>query len=315
MATKTLTLTTGADQRPLALRLWTYQAERFPLARHGVLIGAFASSAICVSALLAGRHDAPRPTAFLVAFAVLLGLFLLLRIADEFKDAATDALYRPERAVPRGLVSLRQLEVVGAVTVILQAAIVVLYDASLLVPLALTWGYFLLMTREFFVAGWLQQRPFAYMASHMLIMPLVDLFATACEWWPAMNPPTGLQWFLALSFFNGAVIEIGRKTWSPDMERIGVDSYSSAWGLRRALAVWLAAAGCALALMLVVAVRIDFVWTTGAVMGLLALCMVHTAMHAMRRPTAAFAKRIENLAGAWVFASYLMLGAVPMALR
>jgi hypothetical protein len=40
---------------------------------------------------------------------------------------------------------------------------------------------------------------------------------------------------------NGVVLELGRKTWAPQDERAGVESYSSAWGLARALSAWAAA--------------------------------------------------------------------------
>ncbi len=304
-----------AQTLPLPVRLWIYQSERFPVFRHGLLIGAFASSAVCLSALLAGKHDLPRLATFGVAFAELFCLFLLLRIADEFKDADCDARHRPERPVPRGLVSLGLLGRLGATCAAVQAAIILLYDASLLILLALTWVYLLLMSREFFVPQWLRQRPLAYMASHMLIMPCMDLLATACEWWPTGSTPSGLLWFLALSFFNGMVIEVGRKIWAPEMERPGVDSYSSAWGMARALTLWLGAVGSAYVLILVVAAYIDFILPAGILLGLLALAMLRTALQAALLPTPRLARRIENLAGLWVFASYLLLGIVPMVLQ
>ena len=69
------------------------------------------------------------------------------------------------------------------------------------------------MREEFFVKRWLKARPILYMVSHMAIMPLVDLYATACDWAPLGNarPPRGLLWFLVVSLFNGMVVEIGRK--------------------------------------------------------------------------------------------------------
>ena len=89
------------------MRWWTYQKERFPIFKHGILVAAFSSSAIAFSALLGG--GGPQWSAFFVAFLSSLIFFLQLRIADEFKDAEEDAKYRPYRAVPRGLVSLREL--------------------------------------------------------------------------------------------------------------------------------------------------------------------------------------------------------------
>jgi 4-hydroxybenzoate polyprenyltransferase len=190
-----------------------------------------------------------------------------------------------------------------------------LYVPGLLLLLALAWVYLLLMTKEFFAAEWLRRTPLIYMGSHMLIMPLIDFFATACEWWPESSPPPGLQWFLALSYCNGIVIEVGRKTWAPCMERAGVDSYSSAWGIPWALAAWLGAAGSAFVLILLVADRIGFIVPAAAVMALVAAGMILTSVQTARCPTRELARRMENCSGLWVFASYLMLGLVPMVLR
>ena len=44
-----------------------------------------------------------------VGVATSFGLFFLLRLFDEFKDAEDDAKYRPYRAVPRGLVTFGEL--------------------------------------------------------------------------------------------------------------------------------------------------------------------------------------------------------------
>ena len=173
-----------------------------------------------------------------------------------------------------------------------------------------------LMTAEFFVPNWLHARPALYMVSHMAIMPLIDLFATACDWLPAIGaPPAGLVWFLLLSFFNGLVIEIGRKTWAPSMEREGVESYSSAWGLRRALATWLIAASGSFALALIVARQIDFLLPVAATLFVFLALMAVTAMKFLETQGERQAKWTEALAGLWVFANYLLLGLVPMTMK
>ena len=70
--------TRGPDARGLGARLWAYQAERFPLVKHGVLIAAFGASATCLSALL--RGGAPSVLAIVVAVLVLFGFFFQLRV-------------------------------------------------------------------------------------------------------------------------------------------------------------------------------------------------------------------------------------------
>ena len=61
----------------------------------------------------------------------------------------------------------------------------------------------------------------------MLILPLITLYATACEWHTASaSLPNGLVWLLVASFFSGLVIEIGRKIRAPEDEEPGVETYS-----------------------------------------------------------------------------------------
>jgi 4-hydroxybenzoate polyprenyltransferase len=100
-----------------------------------------------------------------------------------------------------------------------------------------------LMSQEFFRRDWLKAHPLTYLWSHMLIVPLIDLYTTACDWLAvgAEISHTGLLWFLVTSFFNGVVIELGRKIRAPQAEEAGVETYSALWGRRRAVMVWLGA--------------------------------------------------------------------------
>src|SRR6266571_4886269 len=104
----------------MANRWWVYQRERFPVLGHGPLIAAFSFSAVCFSALLRRQSELPPVRTCLVAFGTAFLFFLQLRIADEFKDFEEDSRYRPYRAVPRGLVSLRELGVLGVIAAVIQ---------------------------------------------------------------------------------------------------------------------------------------------------------------------------------------------------
>src|ERR1043166_1055778 len=151
-------------------RWWIYQRERFPIFAHGPLIAAFSASAVSYSALLRGANAAPAAASYIVAFFVSLGSFVLLRIADEFKDAEEDARFRPYRPVPRGLVTLRELAQVGVGIACVQLAlagwlsfvggklerettgfaVIAAWNLRLVGLLFVTWTYFALMSREFF---------------------------------------------------------------------------------------------------------------------------------------------------------------------
>lgn len=296
-------------------RWWIYQKERFPLLAHGPLIAAFSASAVGYSALLRGGAR-PAAVSFAVAFVVSLGSFLLLRIADEFKDAEEDARFRPYRPVPRGLVTLPELLRVGVGVAATQFALALMIGWPVAGLLAVTWAYFALMSEEFFARAWLKARPLAYLFSHMLIMPLIDWFATGCDWVHAGGGmPAGLFWFLAASFCNGVVIELGRKIRAPAQEEAGVETYTFLWGKKTAVGAWLAALAATLACALVAAQRIGFVGPVAAVLGALWLAALALGLAFVRTVDAKLAKRIELASGVWTLALYLSLGVVPLALR
>ena len=297
-------------------RWWTYQRERFPLAAHGPLVLAFSYSALSYSSLLRGQHGLPGARAAVAAFFTSLLFFLQLRIADEFKDFEDDSRYRPYRAVPRGLVKLRELGLIGAGAAIAQLLLALWITPRLIPLLLLTWTYLALMSREFFVRDWIKTRPFTYMWTHMLIMPLIDFYVTACDWMPATgHAPAGLAWFLIISFFNGIALEMGRKIRAPEDEEKGVETYTFLWGRAAAVRGWLLALALCAASALMAARRIDFALAVAGVIGLMAILTGSAAAAFLAGPVTKAARRIEALSGIWTLLMYLSLGAIPRFLK
>jgi 4-hydroxybenzoate polyprenyltransferase len=310
-------------------RWWTYQRERFPIVGHGLLVLAFSSAAVCHSALLRGAQpdaaalasSGPRLASFVVAFLVCFLFFLQLRIADEWKDAEEDARVRPDRPVPRGLVTLRELAVLGVIAAVIQIAASVALAPALIAILAVGWGYFALMSREFFVADWLRPRHALYLLSHMLVMPIVDCFATACDWilhQPAdrlVAPPAALGWFLAASYCNGVVIEIGRKLRPPPDEQPGVATYTAVWGRRTAVLAWSAAilGATGLGCMAARAIGMPLLGATTLVAAAAVALLV--AVQFARNPAPGSGKRMELVSGLWTIAFAIAVGLLPMLLK
>ncbi|MFT4546998.1 MAG: 4-hydroxybenzoate polyprenyltransferase [Verrucomicrobiales bacterium] len=296
-------------------RWWIYQRERFPVFAHGLLILAFSSSAVCFSALLGGSTEFPSWPAFAAAFVTSFIFFLQLRIADEFKDIEEDTEFRPYRPVPRGLVTLKELGFLFVAGAGIQLGIALLLHPPLVGVLLIAWLYLALMSREFFAREWLKARPITYLWTHMGIMPLVDLYATATEWMPRdAEVPQGLIWFLVVSFFNGLVIEVGRKLRAAEGEEEGVPTYTRLWGERGGPLVWFA-------FLVVTAISasfaghlIGFGWQTLAVVSVLLVIAGALVLRFVKNPTTALAKRFELMAGVWTLAMYFTLGLIPMLL-
>ena len=301
----------------MANRWWIYQRERFPVFAHTPVIAAFSFSAVCYSALLRGAHHLPGWKPCLVSFASSFLFFLQLRLADEFKDFEEDTRYRPYRAVPRGLVSLRDLGRVWVGCIGIQLLLAFWLAPRLIVLLVLTWAYLALMSKEFFARRWLKARPITYMVTHMAIMPLVDLYTTSCDWVPTgvARPPHGLLWFLAVSFFNGMVVEIGRKIRSPQDEEEGVETYSFLWGRRNAVIAWLAMMACTAGCAYIAALRIEFARPVLVLLVILYCAAVGAGFYFLRGAVPKRGKLIETTAGVWSLLMYLSLGFVPMIMR
>jgi 4-hydroxybenzoate polyprenyltransferase len=254
----------------------------------------------------------------LVAFCASLAFFMQLRIADEFKDIDEDTRYRPYRPVPRGLVTLRELGVVGVILGVIQLTLALWLHPPLSVVLLVTWLYLALMSHEFFARDWLKARPVTYLWTHMLIMPLIDLYATACDWLVASGDdsfaavPEGLYLFLIVSFFNGVVIELGRKIRAPEDEEEGVDTYSVLWGRRRAVLLWIGALLVTALSAALAAWQIEFLGPVAWVLLALLLTAAIAGWSFLRHPKPGAGKRFELISGLWTLCMYLSLGAGPL---
>ena len=298
-------------------RWWTYQQERFPLLAHGPLIAAFSFCAVSYSAhLRTGIAVMPSWPVLLVAFLSCLLFFAQLRIADEFKDFEEDSRYRPYRAVPRGLVSLRSLGLIFSFAAVTQLLLALLLNPAMILLLLIPWVYLFAMCYEFGAREWLKARPITYLWTHMLIIPLVDLYATGCDWLAASHSaPQGLVWFLLASFFNGIVIELGRKLRAPRDEEEGVVTYTVLWGTIRAPLVWLT---MMLLTGLIALQAAALTQTVDLVIWPLATLWIFSAvvtLQSIRRADQLRGFLFERLSGLWTLGLYLGLGALPLVIH
>ncbi|WP_269581689.1 UbiA family prenyltransferase [Roseibium sp. Sym1] len=294
----------------LPARLWRYQAERFPLVQTVPLLGAFSAASVTASARLADR-PLPGVTAYLVAFLIVMVFFWQMRALDEVKDADTDRRYRPERPIPRGLVSLKLILSLAGIAAVPAALAAFVLSPFVLVLVIIAWVWLALMSVEFFASEFLHRSPALYLVSHMAIMPLIDLVLTGCEWVPAGSVPSGIWTFLLMSFANGCVIEFGRKIWAPENEREGVETYSSAWGIHRSLIALAVMTAIAFLALVICGVYLQRPLVT-ALCGLAVLLpFAWTLFDFARNPDLKRQKRLETLSGVWVLACYLAAAFAP----
>lgn len=291
-----------------------YQASRFPLLKHSILILAFSSSAVSYSAMISGRASGEL-ISYLVAFVTCLLFFLQLRIADEFKDYKEDCLYRSYRPVPQGIITLHELRNLFVASCFIQFIFTSLISPKLAIILLVVWFYLGCMSREFGIKSWLKAHPITYMWSHMLIMPMIDFFATATDWINYSSPPYAIYWFVALSFFNGINLEIGRKIRSSEDEENGVETYSLLWGKKKACYAWLLMVG--LTGLCSIAASYYLLEPFFPVMIVFVSVFMMTAYYKiisfLENPIKGSGKTFENMSGIFTLCIYLLLGLIPLA--
>ena len=290
-------------------RWWIYQRERFPLFLNGLAILIFSLAAVGYGWVVSGRQGTPGLAVILVSFSGSFIFFALMRIVDEFKDHEDDSRYRPYRAVPRGLVKLSELRAIGIFLAVAQFVLALAWSLQLFLLLVCIWIYFLLMSREFFAPRWLKAHPVIYLLSHMVIMPLIALFASAPAWLGHSVTAQELLLFLVLTFCVGMVGEIGRKIRAPEDEEFGVETYTALWGRITAVNLWLLGT---LATALIAGWSCRVFASDGFFAPLLAVLFATTAVvgwRFIRMPNRVRARVIEAVSGLWTLISFGALSA------
>jgi 4-hydroxybenzoate polyprenyltransferase len=294
------------DSPGFLARWGAYFRERFPPLQYAVALAVFSFAMSAYTRGLSGQRGFPDLYPLFVGFAVTFLLFLQLRILDEFKDYEEDARYRPYRPVPRGLVSLHSLGRLWFIAAGIQLALSASLGPELIALLALILAYSGLMGVEFFVRTWLKRHAAVYMASHMLIVPMIAVYVAACT--DSTIALRRLAPYLAFAYFNYCVFELGRKIRSPGDEQTGVETYSALWGPSRAASAWLGAMGCAALAGLLAAQRVGAVGPFAATAVTLGIASTVGAIWFLSHIGRAKGRIFESFSAIWFLGIQLAFG-------
>ena len=296
-------------QSPFPLRLKAYLAERFPVLGHGVLILAYYSS----NQFLARALTEPgRPMHYdattLLGAVTLFCFFFHLRVFDEHKDYAEDLVHYPQRVLQSGVVTLKDLKILGGIAIALELLLSALRGPGTAVAWLAAFGFSVLMLKEFFVRDWLKRHFLVYATSHLLVMPLLALlvFSFATGRWPREAPPW--FWLYAwVGFFVTFNWEVSRKIRAPEDEIEGVETYTRIFGTYGAAYLVLLIRVIDTALVALVGWHLGLSWWFYAALLLLFLvCLVGFFQYRFdtNRKTA---KRMEIYAGLYIIAFDVIL--------
>jgi hypothetical protein len=287
--------------------LGAYLQERFAPVNMGLFGVLFCTVRGVASVACAEGRCLPHPDglglAVLGALATV-SFFFRLRVFDEEKDYALDAVHHPQRVLQTGRVTLPQLRTLAWAGAALEAGWSAQRGAWALAAWAVALLYSLLMRAEFGVGRWLRARLVLYALSHMLIMPLVIGWLYTA-YLPSSFGGAYLPLLLLLSLLGGFSFELARKLHAPVAERAGVDSYSQALGYGPALGLTVAVllAGGAVQVLLLRTLHARPAAYAGLALLLAAGLALYTV--AARRPHEARLRQAEKVVSLVMLTSYL----------
>lgn len=203
---------------------YTYQKERFPVATYGIYIFSIVFGTFCFAI---DKTYNPNWIMFLPMFAVAFLQFLIVRIVDEFKDYEEDAKYRPYRPVPRGLVTLKELGILGGICAAVQVGITAILNLKGLIFLGLVWLFFGVMSKSFFIKKLVDKHILLEVTLDELLMPVLVLYLSTF----VTSISVKLIPFLILSYLGSWIVEIARKVRCKEDEEEGVKTYTAVFGI------------------------------------------------------------------------------------
>lgn len=206
---------------------YTYQKERFPIATYGLYIFSIVFGTFCFAT------ESKNWIMLIPMFVVALLQFLMVRIVDEFRDFEEDSKFRPYRPVPRGLVSLKELGILGGICAIIQIGLTAILNLKGLIYLSLVWIFFAIMSKSFFIKKLVDKHILLEVTLDEFLMPLLVLYLSTF----VTTISVKLIPFLILSYLGSWIVEIARKIRCKEDEENGVKTYTAVFGIPKATTI------------------------------------------------------------------------------
>ena len=223
------------------LAIILYIKERFPVS--SVLMFAFGFAALTLGLSSSGNIWAFNTQGSIINLFLLSSVFFFFllrqRAIDEFRDSDHDLKYFPDRPVPRGLVSKKQVLYLGLFALAIEVISAYLVGQKVLGLYLFVFLYSLLMAKDFFIPRWLDKHFTTYFLIHEVIFLLFGVFFVVAASSQIIAFTSQMLIILAILTFAPMSIEVLRK-FKPRYDKAGKavkDTYSTVWGRSNALLV------------------------------------------------------------------------------
>ena len=183
----------------------------------------------------------------ILGVAVIFFVMLHLRVFDEHKDYEKDRVAHPDRALSKGIITLKDLRVLMAAAIIIEIAASAYIGLEQLIVWSIIMLWSFLMLVEFFCPEFLNRRIGLYLLTHQLLIPIIVFFGFSQRYNLLETSGSDLKWIILFPLYVMCVsitYEISRKTWSEDREHELADSYTKVWGRTKTVIINQAVALC-----------------------------------------------------------------------
>lgn len=294
------------DARPAVVRWAVFVWERFPPPIHLPLVLAFGGGNLAVAAQVTGIQ--PSLKSLVLGLVAASFFFFRLRLFDELKDYETDLTEHPDRPLPRGVVSVREVKKAALFSAVLEGGLATILGWHVLAAWSIAALYSLLMYNEFFCGRWMRPKLELYALVHTLVAGGLGWFL-ACVGTLKMpwELPSVVLGFALVNWSVFNVFEFARKTYGDDESDGRAETYSGRLGPLGAVALSLFWAVLAVLLtgpFFLNQTAASWIWPTRLI---LLLPPVLMSMIYLARPRRLVAQVFRALYSAFLFVFYLIL--------
>lgn len=221
-----------------ASKWWQFTKERFEPVSHLLMIAMFVLTHVLITKR---TFNAIFPLEVgIVLFIAVVAFYFKLRLYDEIKDYELDCEINPHRPLPRGLLTRRDMYNGMGLCIMVEAFLFASKGLNPFVSMTIAIFYSLIMYKEFFIREKIRPHLTTYALVHTVVTILLSLaifsFITNLSFSTVLKDKT-MQSFALCNWFLFNLFEFGRKSFAPEEERSGVDTYSSLFGKSGAVAL------------------------------------------------------------------------------
>lgn len=229
-----MTATRFTNESLFPLRLLAYSNERFPLWQVAGQFPMFLAAFLFGQLIVGSEAEFTGP--LFAGFVAFVAYTLMVRCIDDIKDAAHDNEHYPDRVLQRGLITFTHLKIIALICFVSSVAISIFIDGGL--GLVTMWWFIIFVTNNLvqfvqikwaFIGAWLESRRV------LLALSVIPFWGFGSVWIAQMGAGddvvTAKVWWLVVLWCVAALLlEIARKSRTPEDERATVVDYTKSDG-------------------------------------------------------------------------------------